>query len=77
MFYIAKGGFKLNAISSMVDEHKNIKKVLKVIRKLCIKILNGEDVNFDAFYKIIDSVRNYADKHHHNKEEDIFFKKNV
>ncbi len=32
-------------------------------------------MNFDAFDKAIDSIRNYADKHHHNKEEDILFKK--
>jgi hemerythrin-like domain-containing protein len=59
----------------MVEEHRNIKRVLKVIRKLCIGIVNGEEVNLDAFNKAIDFVRNYADKHHHNKEEDILFKK--
>lgn len=65
----------MNAISLMVEEHKNIKKVLKVIRRLCINILNGEEVNYKAFNMIVDFVRNYADSHHHNKEEDILFKK--
>lgn len=45
------------------------------MRVLCIKILNGEDVNYGEFDKVIDFVRNYADKHHHNKEEAILFKK--
>ena len=65
----------MNAISLMVEEHKNIKRVLKVIRKLCVKILNGETVNYKAFNMIVDFVRNYADSHHHSKEEDILFKK--
>lgn len=65
----------MNAVELMVNEHKNIKRVLKVIRKLCIKISNGENIDYSVFYKIIDFVRNYADKHHHNKEEEILFKK--
>jgi hemerythrin-like domain-containing protein len=65
----------MDAISLMVEEHKNIKRVLKVIRKLCINILNGKEVDYDVFYRIIDFVRNYADRHHHSKEEDILFKK--
>jgi len=65
----------VNAISLMVEEHKNIKRVLKIARKLCINILNGEEVDYEAFNMMVDFVRNYADKHHHNKEEDILFKK--
>lgn len=65
----------MDAIDLMVEEHKNIKRILKVVRKLCMGIVNGEEVNFDAFDKTIDFIRNYADKHHHNKEEDILFRK--
>lgn len=65
----------MNAISLMVNEHKVIKRALKMIRKLCINILKGEEVNYEAFNMIIDFVKNYADSHHHNKEEDILFKK--
>ena len=65
----------MNCIELMVEEHKNIKKMLAVIRKYCYKILTGEDVNYQDFYKIIDFVRNYADKHHHGKEELLLFEK--
>ncbi len=65
----------MNAISLMVEEHKNIKRVLEVVRKLCIRILDGEEVQQDGFRMAIDFIRNYADKHHHNKEEEILFKK--
>ena len=31
------------------------------------------DVPYDDFAKIIDFIRNYADKYHHGKEEDMLF----
>jgi hemerythrin-like domain-containing protein len=40
---------------------------------LCYKVLSGEEVQYEEFYKIIDFVRNYADKHHHGKEETMLF----
>jgi hemerythrin-like domain-containing protein len=57
----------------MVEEHRNIKRMLQVIRKVCYKIVKGEDIEFEDFYRIIDFVRNYADKHHHGKEESMLF----
>lgn len=65
----------MDAIELMVSEHKNIKRMLKVIRTMCIKVLNNETVDFEDFYKVIDFVRSYADRHHHAKEENILFKK--
>lgn len=65
----------MNAIELMVSEHENIKNMLSVIRRMCIKVLNNEDINYEDFYKVIDFVRNYSDKHHHAKEENILFKK--
>ena len=65
----------MNAIELMVEEHKVIKRMLAVTRKFSIKVLNNENVNYDDFNRIIDFVRNYADKHHHSKEELILFKK--
>jgi hemerythrin-like domain-containing protein len=67
----------MDSINLMMDEHKYIKRGLAVMRKMSIAILNGAEVPFDDFKKIIDFVRNYADKHHHNKEEEILFKKMV
>lgn len=65
----------MDAITLLMEEHKNIKRALTCIRKLCIAILNGKAVDTTLFYQIIDFVRNYADKHHHSKEETILFKK--
>ncbi|HEY9062960.1 MAG TPA: hemerythrin domain-containing protein [Pseudobacteroides sp.] len=65
----------MNCIELMVDEHKYIKRMLSVIRKHCNKILNGENVRYEDFFKVIDFVRNYADKHHHGKEEALLFER--
>lgn len=67
----------MNAIELMMEEHKNIKEMLKVVRKACFSVLEGEEVNYEDFYKIIDFIRNYADSHHHKKEEIMLFNRMV
>lgn len=68
-----QGGFILKSIGILVEEHSHIKKVLSVIRKACIEIVEGSTVEHKDFYGIIDFIRNYADKYHHSKEEDMLF----
>ncbi len=63
----------MRSIDILVEEHKYIKMVLKGIRKHCIRIVHGGEIDFELFYNIIDFVRNYADKYHHKKEEDRLF----
>lgn len=63
----------MDAIELMMEEHKNIKRMLKVVRAYSYKVLKGEEMDYNDFYKIIDFIRNYADKHHHCKEEDVLF----
>jgi len=65
----------MNCIELMMDEHQNIKRMLEIIRKYCKRILDGENVHYEDFYKIIDFIRNYADRHHHGKEEQLLFTK--
>lgn len=65
----------MNYIDLMIEEHKNIKRMLFLIRKYCYKVLNNEDINYEDFFVFIDFVRNYADKHHHGKEEKLLFDK--
>ncbi|UOW69551.1 hemerythrin domain-containing protein [Paraclostridium bifermentans] len=67
----------MNAIEMMNEEHRYITRMLKVVRKISFRILNGEDVNYDDFDSIIDFISNYADGHHHKKEEDILFNKMI
>jgi hemerythrin-like domain-containing protein len=63
----------MKSIDILVEEHKYIKMVLKEIRRQCIEIVRGGEIDFQLFYNIIDFVRNFADKYHHKKEEDRLF----
>lgn len=63
----------MNSIELMVEEHKYIQRMLVVMRKNCFKVLKGEKVDYNDFFLMIDFVRNYADKHHHGKEEELLF----
>lgn len=65
----------MNAIQIMKEEHIYIKRMLKVLRKACLNILEGQAVDYQLFTDSVDFIRNYADKYHHSKEEDVLFKK--
>ena len=64
----------MNSVQVMVKEHENIKRMLKVVRKACFKVIKGEEINYDDFNKMIEFIRLYADAHHHGKEEKFLFK---
>jgi hemerythrin-like domain-containing protein len=67
----------MDGIVLMVEEHKYIKRMLEVIRKACIGIMNGKEIDYSDFEKMIDFVRSYADNHHHGKEEKILFNRMI
>lgn len=64
----------MNSIDLMVEEHKYIMRMLKVVRNACYRILKGEDIQYNDFEQMIDFIKNYADNHHHGKEEKFLFK---
>lgn len=55
------------------EEHQHILKVIDRLIKECDGLRAGDEINKLFFEKVIDFVRNYADKFHHAKEEDILF----
>lgn len=57
----------------MVEEHKNIRRILRVARNISYQLMINGEYDLEDLPKIIDFVRTYADKHHHGKEEDILF----
>lgn len=67
----------MDGIALMIDEHKNIKRMLAVIRKICFGIMNGKEIDYADFENVIDFVRNYADKTHHGKEEKFLFNRMI
>ncbi|MDD5934515.1 MAG: hemerythrin domain-containing protein [Clostridiales bacterium] len=64
----------MNSVQIMMEEHQNILRMVKVIRKACFQIMEKREMNQDDFHKMIDFIRTYADTHHHGKEEKIMFK---
>lgn len=56
------------------EEHQFILKVIGALNRECDAIDNGKILDKNFFEKAIDFIRNYADKFHHAKEEDILFK---
>jgi len=56
------------------EEHQNILKVTDALTRECNAIEAGKGIDREFFAKAIDFIRNYADKFHHAKEEDILFK---
>ena len=67
----------MNAIDLMMEEHGYILRMLKVVRKVCFKVFKGADINYEDFNLIIDFIKNYADGHHHNKEEIMLFNRMI
>ena len=64
----------ISEISEILSkEHENI---LKVVGALEFEIgqLNHKTIDTEFFKDVIKFIRNYADKFHHAKEEDILFK---
>ncbi|MFV0379817.1 MAG: hemerythrin domain-containing protein [Anaerorhabdus sp.] len=64
----------MRSIDLMVKEHDYILEVIKVVRNACCKIVENEEVCIEDFKDVITFVREYADKHHHGKEEEVLFR---
>lgn len=63
----------MNSIEIMINEHKYIIRMLKVVRNACLGVFHGDEIEYEDFYQMIDFIRTFADKHHHGKEEKFLF----
>lgn len=63
------------SVEILMAEHENIVRFADVMKIKCCNVLEGEVVDTKLFREAIDFVRNYADKHHHGKEEQILFER--
>ena len=61
------------ALKMLSDEHENILKVIDALLQECELLQKGKKIDADFFESIIDFIKNYADKFHHAKEEEILF----
>ncbi|MEW9938933.1 hemerythrin domain-containing protein [Clostridium butyricum] len=67
----------MNAIEIMMNEHRYIERMLKVVRAACFKVSKNDIYDYSDFDLIIGFIKEYADGHHHNKEERFLFNKMV
>ncbi len=63
----------MDGIERMIEEHENITAFIQYLKRLCCSMIDGKEADVQEFYGCIEFVRNYADKHHHGKEEQILF----
>ncbi len=61
-------------VEYLEEEHEEITKVINRVEENCVEIMNGEEINDNYFRRLIVFIREFADKAHHKKEEDILFK---
>src|SRR3989338_7987169 len=61
-------------IKKLVDEHVLIKRFIALIEPLCALVDSSKEVDSRLVLDCVDFIRNYADKYHHMKEEDVLFK---
>jgi len=62
---------------NLVEEHKLIKRIIDVLENASNRLEKGEDIAPKIFELSTDFIRNFADRFHHAKEEDILFKEMV
>ena len=60
-------------IEAMMNDHENIRRMMKVMRAIDNDIRNGNVIEVEDVERIIDFLRVYGDEHHHHKEEVILF----
>jgi hemerythrin-like domain-containing protein len=63
----------VNPIDKLKAEHQIILRGIDLLEKGAALLESGHDISPEYFRKSIDFIRNYADRYHHAKEEDILF----
>ena len=64
---------KTNVTQVMVDEHKLILRMIALVEKNTELLDQGKFRNWQFYLDAVDFIRNYADRFHHAKEEDVLF----
>jgi len=64
---------KRDITQTLVNEHRLILRMLAILEKNALRTARGEYGNYRFYLDAVDFIRNYADRFHHAKEEDILF----
>ena len=63
----------LNPTETLESEHRFIQKVVAAAAVLADRLAAGIDLDIDVLHGIVEFMRTYADKCHHDKEEALLF----
>lgn len=64
---------KTNITQALVDEHRLILRVIALLEHNAPRTAEGAYSNWQFYLDGVDFIRNYADRFHHAKEEDVLF----
>jgi len=64
----------MQARGPLMIEHRLIERLIEIVHRLVRRLEGEEKVNPEAVDAIVDFIRTYADRTHHGKEEDLFFR---
>lgn len=64
---------KKNITQALVDEHKLILRMITLLERNAPRTAAGDYTNWQFYLDGVDFIRNYADRFHHAKEEDVLF----
>lgn len=64
---------KTNVTQVMSEEHQLILRMITLVEKNIALMEEGKFRNWQFFLDAVDFIRNYADRFHHAKEEDVLF----
>jgi len=64
---------KANVTQVMVDEHQLILRMITLVEHNTALLAAGKFRNWQFYLDAVDFIRNYADRFHHAKEEDVLF----
>ncbi|MDO5560861.1 MAG: hemerythrin domain-containing protein [Oscillospiraceae bacterium] len=62
------------SVELLIKEHKCILDFNRLIREICCRVIDGNDVDIKLMRECVDFGRSFADKHHHSKEEKVLFR---
>ncbi len=65
---------KTDVTAVMVEEHKLILRMIALVEENTRRLEEGRFDDWSFYLDAVDFIRNYADRFHHAKEEDVLFK---
>ena len=64
---------KTDISQALVAEHRLILRMIALLEQNAARTASGEYANWQFYLDGVDFIRNYADRFHHAKEEDVLF----